>query len=119
MQRVPEQNNQAPRVFVTQEVRNSRTQIDYSPARKFGAIEFLTIMDFSSDEGSLSNKVLIEELRARLKEFDPSRDYIVTTGSPIVSAVVFMILRERTTCVNFLRWSNRDFRYEPVTINLQ
>jgi hypothetical protein len=111
--------SQPPRVFVTQEVRNPRTNIDYSPARKFGDVKFLTIMDFSSDDDSISNKVLVEELRSRLQDFNPTTDFIVTTGSPLVSAVVFMILRERTTFVQFLRWSNRDFCYNKVTISLQ
>lgn len=108
-----------PRVFVTQEVRGPRTNIDYTPARKFGDVDFLTLMDFSSDKNSITNRVLVEELRNKLRGFNPERDYIVQTGSPLVAAVVFMILRERTSKVLFLRWSNRDFRYEEVEINLQ
>jgi hypothetical protein len=107
-----------PRVFVTQEVRNPRQNIDYSPARKFGDVVFLTMMDFSSDEGSISNKALIEEIRTRLRDFNPQTDFVVTTGSPVVAAVVFMILRERTSMVKFLRWSNRDYCYQEVTIAL-
>jgi hypothetical protein len=106
------------KVFVTQEVCNPRQNIDYAPARKFGEVNFLTIMDFSSEDNSLSNQVLVEELRAKLLDFVPTEDYIVITGSPIVAAVVFMILRERTASVNFLRWSNRDHCYQPVTIKL-
>ena len=112
-------SNSKSRVFVTQEVRNSRTNIDYTPARAFGDVQFLTIMDYSSDESSIFNKVLVEEIRSRLSQFDPERDYVVVTGSPLVAAVVFMILRERTSRVKFLRWSNRDYRYYEVTINLQ
>ncbi len=64
------------------------------------------------------NKVLIEELRTRLSEFDPKNDFIIITGSPLVTAAVFMILRERTPIVKFLRWSNRDFVYTEVVIDL-
>lgn len=112
-------SNKQPRVFVTQEVRNSRVKIDYAPARSFGQIQFLTIMDYSSDDSSIFNKVLVEELRGRLADFDPENDYVVVTGSPLVAAIVFMILRERTHRVKFLRWSNRDFQYSETTINLE
>lgn len=108
-----------PRVFVTQEVQNGRTKIDYAPARKFGPVQFLTAMDFSSEAGSIFNKVLIEEIRSRLSDFNSKTDFVIVTGSPLVAAVVFMVLRERTSTVKFLRWSNRDLCYTEVVIDLQ
>lgn len=108
--------SKSPRVFVTQEVRTGR--IDYSPARKYGQLTFCTIQDFSPENDSIINKVLIDELRTRLRDFDTKNDYIVTSGSPLVIAAVFMILRERTPCVRVLRWSNRDLIYQEVSINL-
>lgn len=106
-----------PRVFVTQEVRSGR--IDYTPAAAFGAVKFCTIMDFSPMDDSMQNNVLVDELRSRLRDFNPESDFIVTSGSPLVIAAVFMILRERTATVRVLRWSNRDHIYQEVTINLQ
>lgn len=107
---------QSSRVFVTQEVRTGR--IDYSPARQYGKVVFCTILDFSPEDGSIMNKVIIDELRGKLKDFDPAADFIVTSGSPLVIAAVFMILRERTHMVRVLRWSNRDLVYQEVAINL-
>ena len=103
-------------VFVTQEVRAGR--IDYTPAREFGALKFITMMDFSSENDSIMNEVLINEIRTKLIEFNFNDDYIVITGSPLVSAAVFMVLRERTHRVNVLRWSNQSHTYTPVNINL-
>lgn len=108
---------QAPRVFVTQEVRSGR--IDYSPARKFGKVCFCTVMDFSPEGESIMNNVIIDELRGKLQDFNSEVDFIVTSGSPLVIAAVFMILRERTHKVRVLRWSNRDFVYNEVVINLK
>ncbi len=110
-------NQQASRVFVTQEARAG--SIDYTPAKAYGNISFLTVMDFAPEEDSIYNVVLIEEIRAKLHDFNAETDYMVITGSPVVTAAVFMILRERQTRVRVLRWSNRDFSYSVVTINLQ
>lgn len=104
------------RVFVTQEARTGK--IDYSPARLFGTLNFITVMDFSSEEESLTNKVLVDEIRSKLRDFNPDSDYIVITGSPLVAAAVFMILRERTHTVRVLRWSNIHHVYSVVNINL-
>ncbi len=110
-------NAKTSRVFVTQEARTGR--IDYSPARDFGTLKFITIMDFSSDDESIQNKVLVDEIRTALRDFDIDNDFIVMTGSPLVTAAVFMILRERTHIARVLRWSNQSHTYTPVTINLQ
>ncbi len=108
--------SKTPRVFVTQEVRTGR--IDYSPARKYGQITFCTIQDFSPENDSIINKVVVDELRTRLRDFNAETDFVVTSGSPLVIAAVFMILRERTGKVRVLRWSNRDLIYQEVTLNL-
>lgn len=105
-----------PRVFVTQEVRASR--IDYTPARAWGQIHFCTIMDFSPEEDSQLNEVLVQDLRRALQDYDPAVDWVVTSGSPLVIAAVFMIIREKTATARVLRWSNRDHMYQEVTINL-
>ena len=101
------------RVFVTQENPN----LNYLPAEEFGDIVFLTREDFSPVRNSLHNGALMTDVRTKLKDFDPERDYITVSGSPVVAAVVFMILSERTRLVNILRWSNRDHLYQHLVIN--
>lgn len=105
------------KVFVTQEAKPGT--IDYSPAKVYGNLEFLTIMDFSPEDDSIYNMVLIQELRAKLHDFNPETDYVVITGSPVVAGAVFMVLRERQTKVKVLRWSNRAFAYSVVTLNME
>lgn len=111
------ENNESSKVFVTQEVRAGK--IDYAPAHRFGDLKFITLMDFSSEEESIGNKVLVDEIRSRTKDFDAERDFIVITGSPLVAAAVFMVLRERFFSIRVLRWSNISRTYSVVTINLQ
>lgn len=103
------------KVFITQENPN----LNYLPAEQFGDIVFLTREDFSLVRNSLHNDALIAEVRQKLKEFNPETDYITVSGSPVVAAVVFMILSEKTKTVNMLRWSNRDHVYQHLVINVK
>lgn len=102
-----------PRVFITQENPN----LNYLPAEQFGDVVFLTRDDFSPVRNSLRNDGLVSEIRAKLKDFDPSTDFVTVSGSPVVAAVVFMILSEKTKSINMLRWSNRDHMYQHLVIN--
>jgi hypothetical protein len=103
------------KVFITQENPN----LNYLPAEAFGEIHFLTRSDFSPVKNSLNNENLVAELRQKLKEYEPARDYLVISGSPVVSGVAFMLIRERTDMVNILRWSNRDQLYQHLTITIK
>ncbi len=105
-----------PKIYVTQEVAAGR--INYSPARAFGTIKFLTVMDVSSEDDSIHNKMLVDEVRSKLSDFNCDTDHIVITGSPLVAAIVFMVIREKSHKVNILRWSNISHNYTAVTINL-
>lgn len=103
-----------PRVFVTQE----NPSLNYLPAESFGEIVFLTREDFSAVKNSLNNLSLVSQLKTSLKSFDPKVDFITVSGSPIVSAAIFMLLGQTCKEVTMLRWSNRDRVYQPVHINL-
>lgn len=103
------------KVFITQENPN----LNYLPAEAFGEIVFMTRGDLSPVRNSLNNEALIDELRVKIREFDVKADFIVISGSPVVAAAVFMLLRERTETVNVLRWSNRDRVYQHLVISLK
>ena len=102
------------KVFVTQEV----PRLDYSKAAEFGGVVFLSAMDLSSEKNSLHNVAIIDGMRDKLRDFDPEHDYLVPSGSPIVAAAAFMLVREKAHRVSVLKWSNRDFLYSVVHINL-
>lgn len=102
------------RVFITQENPN----LNYLPAEGFGEVVFLTRGDISPIRGSLNNENVVEEIRRKLKDFDERFDFVAPSGSPIVTAVVFMVLSEKTREVNVLRWSNRDCVYQPINIKI-
>ena len=101
-------------VYVTQEA-----SFDYSPAQVFGEVVFLTMEDVATMKGSLKNEALVDTLRFQLQKFNPDEDYILLSGSPYVSALVFYLLgARRVGTVRMLRWSNRDKVYAPIHINL-
>lgn len=107
------------KVYITNESRSH----NYLPAEQFGTIEFLTADDFSSVASSLLNPRLVHKMRTKLTEFDPKRDFIVPSGSPIVTGVAFMLLREvlqerGESRFTVLRWSKFTTTYEPIVIDL-
>lgn len=102
-------------VYVTQETRH-----DFTSAESFGAIEFLTNDDLNNVKNSIHNDHLISDIRHKLRKFDENNDWIVITGSPYVSALVFMLLGHmKVRRVNVLRWDNRDFKYIPMYLELR
>ncbi len=103
------------KVYITQENPN----LNYLPAEEFGEVIFLTRGDFSPIRNSLNNERLIDEVRTKLRKFDPAVDYVVMSGSPVVSGIVFMLLREITDTLNVLRWSNRDHFYQHLILSVK
>lgn len=100
------------RVFITQE----NPALNYAAAESYGDIEFLTRHDWSPVKQSLNNEQLVLDLRHKLKKFNPDEDYIVSSGSPVIAAVAFMLLREKTDRFRMLRWSNRDHVYYELDV---
>lgn len=103
-----------PRVFVTQE----SSKLNYLPAEQFGKVVFLTRQEYSPIRGSIGNQHLIASIRQQLSDFDPERDFITMSGSPVIAGIVFMILGQTTNRLNVLRWSNRDHVYQHLVIEL-
>lgn len=102
------------RAFVTQENPN----FDYSPVEKYGEPVFVTASDFSGSSNSLFNEDLMKIIRAMMDKFDVDSDYLVPSGSPLVTSFCIAALKERgVSRFPILRWSNRDRDYRPVTIN--
>lgn len=101
-------------VYVTQE--NGH---DFSKAEAYGDVVFLTHDDLNNLKGSLHNEDVLARVRGRLIKFNEQEDWIVVTGSPYITAAVFLILgAKHVRKVQVLRWDNREFRYVPMFIEL-
>jgi hypothetical protein len=105
------------RVFVIQE-----TDHDFTEAEKFGPVTFLSVDrkdDLNNVHPSEHNQRLVAHLRQQLREFNPQEDWIVITGSPYITAVVFALCGlAGDRKLRMLRWDNRDFRYLPLIVDL-
>lgn len=103
-----------PTVYVTHEVPTA----NYGPAEEWGEVVFLSVAEISGVPNSLHNRKLIAAIRDRLKDFDPSTDFIAPSGSPIITGIVFAIVREKTTIFNVLKWNSRDAAYSCARIDI-
>lgn len=103
-----------PKVYVTHEVSTAH----YAPAEEWGDVVFLSVAEISGVPNSLHNRKLIAAIRDRFKDFNPARDYIAPSGSPIITGIVFAIAREKTTVFNVLKWNSRDSAYTNARIDI-
>jgi hypothetical protein len=101
-------------VYVTQEVLTA----NYGPAEEWGEVKFITVSELSNVPNSLHNAKVVAGIRSKLAEFRPDVDYIAPSGSPIITGLVFAVLRERTSKFNILKWNSRDKAYSAIKINV-
>lgn len=109
--------SKSPRVFITHE----NPVLNYESAEKFGHVVFVTARDFAPSDNSKYNMRVIDEIRREIADFDPDGDYIAISGSPPVTAVVFLVLGQilpRGRDLRVLRWDKITNRYQPIIINL-
>lgn len=102
------------KVFVTQEV----TTANYGPAEDWGDVTFLSASEVSNVTNSLHNVKLVQSIRDRLQGFNPETDYIAPSGSPVITGLVFAVIREKTTKFNVLKWNARDGAYSLIKIDI-
>lgn len=101
------------KVFVTQENPN----FNYTKAEEFGDLVFVTTGDISTNINSLLSQKVLNEISVKLDIFDPVCDYILLSGSPSVSAAVFLMLgNEGYRSLNLLKWSKMFNHYERLVI---
>lgn len=98
------------KVYVTQE-----SQLDYTPALKYGDIVFLTSPGdrLSAIPTSLGNEEIIWKIEKRLSEFTED-DYLLCTGAPAHMAIAGSILGKRLK--KLLVWDGRAMSYFPLRI---
>ena len=103
-----------PKVFITHESLN----FNYLPAERFGDIEFLTANDLSVHDSSPTNQITVEQIRRGTRDFCPD-DYLLPSGSPIVTGIAMAVLHERFDKINVLKWSNHTKEYTPMVVRFK
>jgi hypothetical protein len=87
---------------------------DFSPAQKYGEIVVL----LQNSRGALAPEVLLEQLKERLGDFDPTYDYIIPAGDYAICFVVGMTVA-KFGFVRILRWIPEAKAYQPITIDIR
>jgi hypothetical protein len=98
----------APLVYIVQD----NPLHSYWPAEKFGTLKHC----LSRTEDYVLNRGIVR-LRAALLNFNPDTDYLLLSGSPLMTGVACAILHERADKIRVLRWSAQDQNYWPDEVD--
>jgi hypothetical protein len=101
------------KVFVTHE----QSQVNYLDAERFGDLTTVSAFDVIPHS---DNMQLWETIRKRLANFDPLTDYVLYSGSPIITAFCFVTLARQHpgSVIRVLRWDKHAGRYSVVQFPL-
>jgi len=110
-----------PKVWVVKEqVRRNATgpePMDYSPAMQYGEIVFITSHDMPLYPKSNVLEKWQNGVKAFIAQYDPDRDFIITTGQPAAIFNVGYLLGLAGKRPRLLVWQREEGRYFPFTPN--
>jgi hypothetical protein len=108
-------DNTLPIVYVVQE----QQRLDYADAERFGEVRFLTHLEYNGLRNSIRNKQVTASIAIGLIGFDPSKDYLLMTGSPVAMGYAFWIAMLKASAVgcsklNILQWDRESSHYKHI-----
>lgn len=107
-----------PKVWVVKEqvLRNATgaSAMDYSPAMFYGDIEFITRNDMPLHPNSSIRTVFEDDVKKFVDSYDPSRDFIITTGQPTAIFAVGYALGKSGKPPRYLVWRREENRYRVL-----
>lgn len=91
------------------------SKYDYTPAEKFGKLEFL----LSSTANPFKNMdVIIQELHSKLQN-STMDDYLILSGNPVLMSTAAAIMAfYNEGWVNLLQWNGYQKEYSPLTFQI-
>lgn len=108
-----QQSNRIIRDPASGEVLSVDSKFDYSPAAKFGELEYL----LPSGDVALSPAPMVNTLRKKLKDFGDD-DYLLPTGDPVcIMAAAAIASNFNNGRARILKWNKRASEYHIVEIN--
>lgn len=98
----------------------SQQHFDYTPATRFGELVEVSTKLYSFHPGrEESNNTLITNMARTLDEFDPEKDYILTSGSAISNGICFAVLALRgIRKIPVLSYVGNDQAYVPNIVDI-
>ena len=91
--------------------------MDYSPAMVYGDIEFITKADMPLHPRSAVQLTWDADVAFFVSEYNPDKDYIITTGQPIAIFSVGHALGLAGKTPRFLVWRREENRYRVLEIS--
>lgn len=92
--------------------------MDYSPAMKFGDLEFITPCDLPLHPGSTIRAVWEQEVDRFVRQYNVSEDYVIATGQPMAIFMVGHWLGRVQKLPRFLVWRPQENDYRVVDFTI-
>lgn len=102
------------RVYIAQE-----GPFDYTSAEDYGQLEFCSVQEITPTKGGQLNENIIRNIRKKMINYIPGRDYILLSGSPIAIAHCLSIafnMRNVPIEHNILKWDGQRGAYVEYKI---
>lgn len=105
-----------PVVFITEE-----RALDFGPATVYGTLHMMELGRMtpyaSATVGALNDKV-VHRIKKELANYVPDYDYICPVGSPVIMAIVGLVLKDFGPVHRFLGWDTHTRRYMEYRVHL-
>lgn len=103
-------------VYVTQEAKINGRTMNFGPALKFGEVKFLS---GEWVQLQFNPAPTIAELRTKLKNYDPEKDWILPVGDPALMGVAIALAAKfGNGKVRLLKWDRATRDYLPLTMEI-
>lgn len=91
--------------------------MDYSPAMRYGELEFVTQFDLPTYGKGSTLKAWEEDVKRFVEKYDEMTDFIVATGQPASIFAVGAALGAARKVPRFLAWRRESSDYRPVYLD--
>lgn len=93
--------------------------LDYTAAYKYGDIEFITELDFPIYGRGSAAAQWGGAVEKFLNKYDPIRDWLVLTGSPLSIFLLGLRLGNAEITPRILVWRRDSNEYVPLELNIE
>jgi hypothetical protein len=93
------------------------TPMDYTPAYEYGDLKFITDMDPPIHGSSTVKPEWLKQVGGFIREFNPDRDFMILTGSPLAIFVLGMMVGKINSRypIQILVWRREQNKYVLTT----
>lgn len=113
-------NDRKPVVWIVKEqlLRDATgsSAMDYSPAMRYGDLQFITRRDIPMHPGSAVRETWGADVLRFVRDYDQAHDYIIPTGQPVAIFAVGCALGIAGKSPRFLVWRREDNAYRVLEI---